>query len=132
MNDFPTAYNEDGSVYDEWDHFIIEIRSPSKRDLMGLMDSFYDQCGGQPIEEDPHSDMSSFRFKIQVDPEDWVNLIARLGAGLTYKSFMQEIDDAFRDGCVESGAVTFLSSLRVMVMQIYSKFHSPPDLKVMH
>lgn len=127
-----TIAEDDSYLYAEWPDFFIEIRSPSIRDLMGLMDSFPEQCGYGTIEEDPCPDMPSFKFKIEIGPEDWVGLMARIGAGITYKSFIGELNEVYEDGLVDSGVLTLAANLKVIIMQIYSDMSGSFNHKTIH
>lgn len=129
--EFGDIGDEDELAYDISD-FGIQIRSPSASDLMGLIESFPDQCDECSIKEVNYLEMPSFRFVIEIEPEDWVNLLARLGAGVTYTSFTDEVRQLSDEGFVDSGAVTLILNLRVLMMQIYSRMFGPFDSRTIN
>lgn len=105
--------------------FWINIRSASINDLLDIVEDFLPEKTWSIIEDDFDNDMPAFRFKVEVPPDDWVNMIARMGAGVTYKSFKKELEESSED----SNTTTLLSNLRVLTMQIYSRFVSPFNSK---
>ena len=76
--------------------------------------------------------MPSFRFGVEMEPEDWVNLLARLGAGVTYTSFTDEVKQLSDEGFVDSGLVTLILNLKVLMMQIYSRMFGPFDSRTIN
>lgn len=129
--DFEGLAGEDGKI-SKFPEFNIEVRSPSVLDLMGLMENFPDQCGDYSIQESICEEMPAFRFKINLEPEDWVNLLARLGAGITYKNFTIELKVLSGGGEVDTGVYTLVSNIRVLMMQIYSRMFGPFDSGSIH
>lgn len=101
--------------------FGINIRSASIEEALNLIESFVPETTLTIIEDDFDKDLPAFRFKVEVPPEDWVNLIARMGAGVTYRSFKKELIEINE----EPNTLTLLSNLRVLTMQIYSQMIAP-------
>ena len=129
--EFGEIGDEDELAYDISD-FGIQLRSPSASDLMGLIESFPDQCSDCVIQEVNYLEMPSFRFGVEMEPEDWVNLLARLGAGVTYPSFTDEVKQLSDEGFVDSGLVTLILNLKVLMMQIYSRMFGPFDSRTIN
>tara|TARA_R110000782_G_scaffold133734_2_gene226108 strand:+ start:45 stop:497 length:453 start_codon:yes stop_codon:yes gene_type:complete len=120
-NEASNELDDPNHILVELPEFCIELRSPSVSDLMGLIENFPDECGEWDVQEIPLVEMPAFRFKIDIEPERWVTLLAKLGAGITYKSFNDELRELSKYGMVDSGVVTLVSNLRVLMMQIYSR-----------
>jgi len=99
---------------------------------MGLIENFPDQCGDCSIREAACEEIPAFRFNIELEPEDWVNLLARLGAGITYRDFTSELKEMSEDGVVDPGVYTLISNIRVLMMQIYSRMFGPFDSKTIN
>lgn len=120
-SDFKDELPDDGLELD----FKIKIKSASIRDMINLIDTFPVETGWDIIEDDIDKDLPAFRFSIEVLPEDWVNLIARMGAGITYRSFKREVQEVI-DDCDENSTetLTMISNIRVLTMQIYSRMFS--------
>ena len=112
-------------IEDEFTDFGINIRSASLEEIMNVMEDFIPETTWAVVEDDFDEDMPAFRFKVEVPPEDWVNLIARMGAGITYKSFKREVREVSED----ANTLTLLSNLKVLTMQIYSRLVSPFNSK---
>ena len=108
-------------IEDEFTDFGINIRSASIDEVLNLVEDFFPDRTWSVFEDDFDKDMPAFRFKVEVPPEDWVNLIARIGAGITYKSFKKEIVEVSND----PDTLTLFSNLRVLTMQIYSRLVAP-------
>ena len=71
-------------IEDEFTDFGINIRSASIDEVLNLVEDFLPDRTWSVFEDEFDKDMPAFRFKVEVPPEDWVNLIARMGAGITY------------------------------------------------
>lgn len=113
---------EDPDGY-EIPNMSIEVRSASLHDIMNLIEDL-DVSMKTPIEDSPDKDFPVFRFRITLDPEEWVTAIARMGAGVTYRTFQKEVDSYIDNKYLEPESSLFLRNFGKLASQIYTNIYS--------
>ena len=115
--DFNDVIDEDDAL----SRFAVQIRSASLDDIMNLIEDF---GVTNYIEESPDDDMPAFRFMIELTPDEWVHMIARMGAGVTYKSFKKEVESYVDQDILGTESSTLVRNIRVLMFQIYAGMSS--------
>ena len=118
---------------------LVEIRSMSADDIFSLVTDFneiigefevstIDRAGTSTTDLFP-SLLSSSRHKngmmysITVPYARWINLLACLGAGMTYTNFENELQSMIDDGERRANPLLmFIRSVYTMAVQVYSPF----------
>ena len=128
---------EENYVYGK--EYTVEVRSMSEDDIFSLVNCYQEIIGDcevarisgvrTAITDAFPSLLSSSRYKngmaysITMPSVAWVNLLAALGAGITYENFEDELKTLLDEGEERvSPLLIFIKSIYTMAVQVYAPF----------